>query len=58
VSTPPQVGTNYLRRKEMSTGNAAGSQAGKQLSNPKSTKAQKKVAASDLRQVPKKKGKN
>jgi hypothetical protein len=41
----------------MATGKGAGSQAGKQLGDPKSTKAEKKVAASDLRQVPKKKGK-
>lgn len=37
------------------TGTSAASAASKILSNPKSTPAQKKVAASDLSQAPKKK---
>lgn len=44
----------------MSTGKKPASLAGKILSNPKSTKAEKKVAASDLAQAkssPKGKGK-
>jgi len=39
------------------TGKSAASAAGKILSNPASTKAQKKVAASDLSQAPGKKKK-
>lgn len=39
------------------TGKSAASAAGKILSNPKSTSAQKKVAASDLAQTPSKKKK-
>lgn len=35
----------------MATGKKAASKAGKILSNPKSTKAEKKVAASDLAQT-------
>ncbi|WP_263854665.1 MULTISPECIES: hypothetical protein [Acidiphilium] len=42
----------------MATGKKAASKAGKILSDPKSTKAEKKVAASDLSQAkPKPKGK-
>jgi hypothetical protein len=37
------------------TGKGAASDAGKILSNPKSTPAEKKVADSDLSQAPKKK---
>jgi hypothetical protein len=39
------------------TGKSAASEAGRILSNPKSTPAQKKVAASDLVQAPGKKKK-
>jgi hypothetical protein len=41
----------------MATGKKAASKASKVLANPKSTKAEKSVAASDLAQAPKHGGK-
>lgn len=48
-------GETAMAKNPKQTGLGAASAAGKILSNPKSTPAQKKVAASDLSQAPKKK---
>ena len=49
--------TTQERRLTMPTGKKAASAAGKVLANPKSTKADKAAAASDLAQAPHKGGK-
>jgi hypothetical protein len=49
--------TQFRRELAMPTGKKAASAAGKVLANPKSTKADKAAAASDLSQAPHKGGK-